>query len=73
MSLEIGRVKALRGLPVRAPERELELLEIIRQEAEIQGIRPDHVQQLFELVLEESRDVQERMRRERLEAAGAPE
>lgn len=62
MSLEIGRVKALRGLPVRAPERELELIEIIRQEAEIQGIRADHVQELFEVVLAESRDVQERMR-----------
>jgi 3-deoxy-7-phosphoheptulonate synthase len=62
MSLEIGRVKAARGLPVRAPERERELLEIIRQEAEMQGISADHVQALFELVLDESRAIQERMR-----------
>jgi 3-deoxy-7-phosphoheptulonate synthase/chorismate mutase-like protein len=64
MSLEIGRVKATRGLPVRAPERERELLDIIRQEAEIQGIRPDHVEALFALVLEESRLIQEAMRGE---------
>lgn len=64
MSLEIGRVKATRGLPVRAPERERELLDIIRQEAEIHGIRPDHVEALFSLVLEESRTIQEAMRGE---------
>lgn len=62
LSLEIGKVKATRGLPVRAPDREEELLEIIREEAEVQGIRPGHVNQLFELVLEESRAVQEAMR-----------
>jgi chorismate mutase-like protein len=62
MSLEIGRVKARRGLPVRAPEREAELLAIIRQEAETQGISPDLVNALFEMVLEHSRRVQEEMR-----------
>jgi 3-deoxy-7-phosphoheptulonate synthase len=62
MSLEIGRVKAARGLPVRAPEREQELLDIIREEAENQGIRPEHAIRLFELVLEESRAIQETMR-----------
>jgi chorismate mutase len=49
-------------LPIRAPEREQELLEIIRQEAEVQRIDPDHVQSLFELVLAESRAIQEQMR-----------
>lgn len=62
LSVEIGRVKASRGLPVRAPEREQELLEIIREEAEMQGISPDHVQQIFEAVLEESRRLQAEMR-----------
>ena len=38
--------------------------EIIRQEANIQGIDPDHVQQLFEVVLAESRSIQEQMRGE---------
>ena len=62
MSLEIGRVKARRGLPIRAPEREEELLAIICEEAEKQGIRPGHVRSLFETVLAESRTIQERMR-----------
>ncbi len=62
MAVEIGRVKAARGLPIRAPQREEELLAIIRAEASMRGIRPEHVQQLFELVLEESRSIQEEMR-----------
>jgi len=62
MATEIGRVKAVHGLPVRVPEREEELLAIIREEAERHGIRPEHVVELFELVLAESRAVQERMR-----------
>lgn len=59
MSLEIGRVKRSRGLPVFAPEREQELMDLIRREAELVGIRPDHVEALFRLVLAESRAVQE--------------
>jgi 3-deoxy-7-phosphoheptulonate synthase/chorismate mutase-like protein len=59
MSLEIGRVKAERGLPIFAPEREKELMGVIRKEAELCGIRPDHVEALFHLVLAESRAVQE--------------
>lgn len=62
LSLQIGREKARRGLPVRAPERERELLEVIREEAAAEGIDPDHAARLFELVLEESRRVQEEMR-----------
>ncbi len=62
MSLEIGRVKAARGLPIRAPEREEELLDIICEEAVSQGIGPQHVRGLFEAVLAESRRIQEDMR-----------
>lgn len=62
LAIEIGRVKATRDLPIRAPEREDELLAIIREEASIQGIDPRHVQALFELVLAESRAIQEAMR-----------
>lgn len=62
MAIEIGRVKAARGLPIRAPQREGELLAIIREEATQRGVRPEHAQDLFELVLEESRSLQEKMR-----------
>ena len=41
------------------PEREKELMDVIRKEAELSGIRPDHVEALFHLVLAESRAVQE--------------
>lgn len=64
MSLEIGRVKATRGLPIRAPEREEELLQIICEEAELQGIRSGHARSIFEMVLAESRSIQETMRGE---------
>jgi len=63
MSLEIGKVKALRGLPVRSPDREEELLTVIMEEAGLQGIRPEHVREVFELVLAESRRTQEGMRK----------
>ncbi|MDH3518177.1 MAG: chorismate mutase, partial [Acidimicrobiia bacterium] len=63
LATEIGRVKAARGLPIRAPQREDELLAIIRDEAELRGISPEHAQALFELVLAESRRVQEQLRR----------
>ncbi len=62
LALEIGRLKAERGIPVHDPVRERELLDIIREEAERHGIRPDHVEQLFVAVLAESRRLQEEMR-----------
>lgn len=65
IALAIGRVKAQRGLPVHAPGRELELLAEVREEAAIYGLDEDYVQTLFELVLEQSRLMQERERGER--------
>lgn len=62
LALEIGRVKAQRGLPVHVPEREEELLAVIREEAVLRGVDPDHAQSLFELVLAESRRRQHVMR-----------
>lgn len=62
MSLEIGRVKSERGLDIFAPGREAELMAVIRKEAEIVGIRPEHVEELFRLVLAESRSIQQVIR-----------
>ena len=62
MAMEIGRIKAERGMPVQIPEREEELLEIIREEADRAGMDPDRIQQIFLLVLEQSRDAQHRRR-----------
>lgn len=62
LSLEIGRVKHTRGLPVHIPGREAELLEIVKDEASHLGIDIEHVSTLFELVLAESRRLQHEMR-----------
>lgn len=62
LAMEIGRMKADRGSPVRAPERERELLDIIRSEAAVSGLDPDQVEDLFNLILEQSRAAQRRER-----------
>lgn len=62
MAMEIGRIKAQRGMPVRIPEREAELLDIIREEAEHCGLDPLQVERIFVLILEQSRDAQQRER-----------
>ena len=62
MAMEIGRIKAERGMPVHIPEREEELLGIIREEADHSGLDPERVERIFILILEQSRDAQHRAR-----------
>jgi chorismate mutase-like protein len=62
LALEIGRTKAERGLPIYMPDREAELLAIIEEEASHAGIDAGHVRALFQLVLAESRRLQQRLR-----------
>lgn len=64
LSLEIGEVKRSRGLPVHIPDRESELLEVVRDEAAHLGVDMAHVEALFDLVLAESRRLQHEMRSE---------
>ena len=61
-AMEIGRMKADRGMPVRVPERERELLDIVRSEAGELGIDPDATEAIFNLILEQSRAAQRRER-----------
>ena len=65
LAMEVGRIKADKGLPVRIPDRERELLDIIRTEAETTGLEPDKVETIFALILEQSRAAQ---RLERIES-----
>ena len=65
ITTKIGRVKADRGMPVLIPNREEELLSIIREEARLQGIDEEYVAKLFAMVLADSRAAQERDRAER--------
>lgn len=60
----IGRVKAARGMPVFVPSREEELLAVIREEARLQGLADGFIDQVFELILANSRDSQRRDRGE---------
>lgn len=69
LSLEIGRVKQARGLPVHIPDRESELLDVVKDEARHLGLDVEHVVQLFELVLAESRRLQHDMRASEQSAA----
>ena len=62
MAMEVGRIKAERGMPVQIPERERQLLTIIREEAESIGMDPDRMERIFVLVLEQSRDAQHERR-----------
>ena len=58
-SVEIGRIKAKRDLPIRSPEREAELIEEARDDAAASGIDPDYVEALFTVVLDHSRSAQQ--------------
>jgi 3-deoxy-7-phosphoheptulonate synthase/chorismate mutase-like protein len=62
LAMEIGRTKAAQGLPIYIPDREAELLTIIEEEASRSGLDPGHVRSLFQLVLSESRRLQQLMR-----------
>lgn len=61
-ALEIGRVKAERGMSVRSPAREAELMEVIREEAGIHKLDPDQVEAVFQIILAGSRAEQRRLR-----------
>ena len=65
LSLAIGRVKAVRGMPVQIPDREEELLAVIRDEAVLQGLDPAYVEGVFKEILADSRAAQWRERKGR--------
>lgn len=67
-SVEIGRIKAARGLTMRSPDRERELIDEARGDAASLGVDPDYIQALMELVLKHSRAAQLRS----IEQRGGP-
>ncbi|MGH9166376.1 MAG: chorismate mutase [Acidimicrobiia bacterium] len=62
LTLTIGHNKAERGLPVRSPEREAEVLATIRREGEALGLDGAFVEEVFRPILEHSRSRQEHQR-----------
>lgn len=62
LALAIGEVKAGRGEPIRSPEREAELLDIVRRHADAHGLDPAFAQAIFESILDHSRRAQQAQR-----------
>ncbi len=60
LSVDIGRMKAAQGLPLRSPEREAELIEEAKADAARWGVDPEYAEQLFMLILQHSRAAQRR-------------
>ncbi len=58
-SVEIARIKATKGLAMRSPDRELELIEEARDDARRLGFDPEYAAELMTIVLEHSRRAQQ--------------
>ncbi|NOX22251.1 MAG: 3-deoxy-7-phosphoheptulonate synthase [Actinobacteria bacterium] len=59
-SIGIAHIKVARGLPLRSPDREAELLDEAADDAVELGIDPIYVRAIMEVVLKHSRSAQER-------------
>jgi 3-deoxy-7-phosphoheptulonate synthase len=59
-SVDIARIKAVRRLTMRSPDREAELIREAREDAEALGMDPDYAEELMELILRYSRLAQRR-------------
>lgn len=59
-SVEIGRIKTVRGLDLYSPEREAELLDEAKEDAIGLGVDPDYVVDIFKTILEHSKAAQKR-------------
>ncbi len=59
-SIGIAHIKVARGLPLRSPDREAELLDEAADDAIELGIDPVYVRAIMEVVLKHSRSAQER-------------
>ncbi len=59
-SVEIGLIKAQKGLPMHAPDREAELIDEARDDARQFGIDPEYAASLMTVVLDHSRAAQHR-------------
>ncbi len=58
-SVDIARIKTVRGLSLRSPDREEELIAEARADAEAAGVDPDYADELMRLVLRHSRSAQQ--------------
>jgi chorismate mutase len=59
-AVEIAHIKVEEGIPLRSPDREVDLLADVREEAERLGLDPKVTHRLFEEILDYSRFEQRR-------------
>ena len=59
-SVEIAKIKAAKGLDMRSPDREAELIEEAVRDGESFGVGRAYIEQLMTTVLDHSRDAQQR-------------
>jgi 3-deoxy-7-phosphoheptulonate synthase len=57
-AVEIARLKAEKGLPMRSPDREAELVAEVRSDAAALGMDPDYIEDFINLVLHHTRAAQ---------------
>ncbi len=58
---QIAEYKKQKEIPVLQPEREIEHLDSLEKEAEEMDLDPKLVRKIFELVIEDSRSIQEKI------------
>jgi chorismate mutase len=59
-SVDIARIKAVKGLEMRSPDREAELIEEAVEEGAALGVGREYIEDLMTTVLEHSRAAQRR-------------
>lgn len=59
-SIDIGRMKTARGLPLESPDREAELIDEARADAAEIGLDPDYIEDVMQVVLRHSKAAQKR-------------
>lgn len=59
-SVEIGLIKHARNQPMHSPDREAELINEVRADAEAIGLEPDYMEAVMRVILEHSKAAQER-------------
>jgi 3-deoxy-7-phosphoheptulonate synthase len=59
-SVDIARITAGKGLAIRSPKREVELIAEVKEDAEALGMDPAYAEELMEVVLRHSRAAQSR-------------
>lgn len=59
LSNEMGQLKQQENLPIQDSDREMELMKKLKKNARFKGVSESFIIQLYEMILKESRRIQE--------------